>query len=141
MTNPMNGTTSQPPLFVESIYDALRAIVQSLGGPKVVGAALWPAKSVDDARKQLLDCLNADRNNKLDPEQVVLLFRMAREADFHIAKHWLDSELGYQPSLPADPLDEQTRLVTVIESAGVTMQRALTALDKIRDRKTIARVA
>lgn len=137
----MQPTASQPPLFVESIYDALRAIVQHLGGPKVIGAALWPAKSVDDARKQLLDCLNDTRNDKLDPEQVVLLFRLAREAGFDVAKHWFDVETGYQLSLPADPLDEQSRQIAIIESAGQQLQRALNTLDKIRERsKPLARV-
>jgi len=132
---------NQPPLFVESVYDALRAIVAQLGGPKTVGARLWPAKSVDDARRQLLDALNPDRHEKLDPEQVVLLFRLAREADFHVAKHWLDSETGYLPSTPADPTEEQARLVAVIEQAGQTMQRALTTLDKLRDKQPLRSVA
>lgn len=131
----------QPPLFVETVYDALKAIVAALGGPKTVGARLWPAKSVDDARKQLLDCLNPDRHEKLDPEQVVLLFRLAREADFHVAKHWFDMETGYLPSQPADPHDEQARLVTVIEDAGKTMNMALRALDKLRDRPPLTKVA
>ena len=131
----------QPPLFVESVYDALRAIVQQLGGPKIVGAQLWPAKSVDDARRQLLDCLNPDRHEKLDPEQVVHLFRLAREANFHVAKHWLDAETGYLPSTPADPTEEQARLVAEIEKAGATLQRALNTLDKLRERPTLQKVA
>lgn len=134
-------TAQQPPLFVESVYDALKAIVAALGGPKVVGAALWPQKSVDDARTQLLHCLNPDRNDKLDPEQVVMLFRLAREADFHVAKHWLDSETGYLPSSPADPHDEQARLVTVIADAAQTMNRAMQTLDKLRDRPPLQRIA
>lgn len=133
--------SDQPPLFVESVYDALRAIVNHIGGPKTVGAVLWPAKSVDDGRKLLLDCLNPDRNEKLDPDQVVMLLRLAREAGFHVAKHWLDAETGYLPSTPADPQEEQARLVSVIESAGVTMQRALETLDKMRDRKPLSRAA
>jgi hypothetical protein len=132
---------SQPPLFVESVYDALRAIVNHLGGPKTVGILLWPAKSVDDARRQLLDSMNPDRAEKLDPEQIVMLFRMAREADFHVSKHWFDSETGYLPSTPADPTEEQARLVSVIESAGLTLQRALAMLDKMRERKTLSKVA
>jgi hypothetical protein len=132
---------AQPPLFVETVYDALKAIVAALGGPKTVGARLWPAKSVDDARKLLLDCLNPDRSEKLDPEQVVMLFRLAREADFHLAKHWLDSETGYMPSTPCDPADEQARLVTAIEGAAKTMQSAMAALDKMRDRKPLQRIA
>lgn len=131
----------QPPLFVESIYDALRAIVQQCGGTKTVGARLWPQKSVDDARRLLLDCLNPERHEKLDPEQVILLLRLARECDFHVAKHYLDAETGYLPSTPADPNEEQARLVHVIESAGRELSRALTALDKLRDHKPLARVA
>ena len=131
----------QPPLFVESIYDALRAIEQRCGGPKVVAALLWPAKSVDDARRLLLDCLNPDRPEKLDPEQVVMLFRMAREAEWHVAKHWLDHETGYEPAVPLNPADEQAKLVATIENAGVTLQRALAALDKLRGAKPLTRVA
>lgn len=122
----------QPPLFVESIYDAMRAIVAHLGGPKAVGPLLWPAKSVDDARRVLLDCLNPDRAEKLDPEQFLMLFRLARASQFHVAKHWLDAECGYLPSVPADPQEEKARLIGVIEHAGVTLSRALDALDKIR---------
>lgn len=136
----MASTTTQPPLFVESVYDALKAIVAALGGPKIVGAALWPQKSVDDARVQLLHCLNPDRSDKLDPEQVVLLFRLAREADFHVAKHWLDGETGYQASLPADPGDEQAKQVAAIENAAQQLQRAFAMLEKIRDRKPLQRV-
>lgn len=131
----------QPPLFVESIYDALRAIVGHLGGPKTVGKLLWPAKSELGARGQLLDCLNPERNDKLDPDQIVMLFRLAREAGFHVAKHWLDAETGYQPSLPANPADEEARQIAIIESTGVQLQRALTALDKLRERKTLSKVA
>jgi hypothetical protein len=125
---------AQPPLFVESVHEALRAVVQHLGGAKAIGIILWPHKSVDDARTLLLNCLNADRPEKLDPEQVVMLLRMAREADFHLAKHFIDSETGYLPSTPADPTEEQARLVAVIETAGAQLQRALETLDRMRER-------
>jgi hypothetical protein len=131
-------TAQQSPLFVESIYDALKSIVQQLGGPKTVGAVLWPAKSVEDARRLLLDCLNPDRAEKLDAEQIVMLFRMGREINFHVAKHFFDMTTGYQPSQPADPADEQAHLIEIIESAGITLQAALETLDRLRNRKPIA---
>ena len=125
--------SQQPPLFVETIYDALRAIVaQQLGGPKTVGARLWPGKSVDDARMLLLNCLNPDRHEKLDPEQVVLLFRLAREADFHIAKHWLDAETGYEASAPLNLETAEARQLDVLEHAAHELQRALSQLERIR---------
>jgi hypothetical protein len=131
---------NQPPLFVETVYDALKGIVAALGGAKIVGARLWPEKTVDDARKRLLDCLNPERDEKLDPEQVILLLRLGREADFHVAKHWLDVETGYMPSAPADPGDEQARQVAAIENAAQQLQRALIQLEKMRDRKPLQRV-
>jgi hypothetical protein len=131
----------QPPLFVESIYDALRSIVQHCGGAKSIGARLWPQKSVDDARRQLLDCINPERSEKLDPEQMILLLRLARECEYHVAKHYLDAETGYLPSIPADPGEEQARLVQVIENAGRELNRAVTALEKLREHKPLQRVA
>lgn len=122
----------QPPLFVESIYDALKAIVRVLGGAKSVGLMLWPEKAADDAGRRLLDCLNPERKEVLDPEQVTLLFRLARERGFHVAKHWLDAEMGYLPSTPADPKLDESREVAVIEAATLTIQRALAALEKLR---------
>lgn len=133
---------SQPPLWIDSVYDALGAIVSHLGGAKSVGAMFWPAKSAHDAGKLLKDCLNPDRAEKLDPEQILMLFRLARDAGYHDAKHWLDRETGYVPSEPANPQDEQTRLVAAIESAAETMKHALAELDKMRARPapTLTRV-
>lgn len=133
--------THQPPLFCDSVYDALGAMVVCLGGPKRVGARLWPDKSARDAGKLLKDCLNPNRKEKLDPAQVVLLFRWSREAGFHVAKHWLDAETGYVPSAPLTAQDEQSQLVAVIETAGATLQNALNALDRIHGRKPAVRAA
>lgn len=99
------------PLFLEDIYDALKAAVQALGGPKVVGLKLWPHKPMEQARKELLDALNRDNPRKLDPEEVMAVLRMAREAGFHNAKHWMDVELGYAPSQPVEPEDELAKLI------------------------------
>ncbi len=118
-------------LFLESVYDALRAIVDRCGGPKAVAARLWTSKNPDDARKLLLDCLNPARAEKLDPEQVIHLLRMAREADYHEAKHWLDEATGYQPSAPADPEIERDRLIDTVRNAAAELRRATEALARL----------
>jgi hypothetical protein len=98
------------PLFLEDVYDALKAAVQALEGPKAVAGRLWPHKPLDQARKELLDALNRDNPRKLDPEETLAIFRMARDAGFHQSKHWIDRELGYEPSAPQEPEDEYARL-------------------------------
>jgi uncharacterized protein YdaU (DUF1376 family) len=43
---------------------------------------------------------------------------MAREAGYHGAKHWIDTELGYQPTPPADPKIERDRLADELARAA-----------------------
>lgn len=99
------------PLFIEDVYEALKAAVAEAGGAKVVAARLWPHKPVDQARKELLDALNRDNPRKLDPEETLAILRMARERGYHGAKHWVDGALGYSPSAPVEPEDELGRML------------------------------
>lgn len=103
--------SEQGELFYESLPDALRATVDALGGPKVVGVILWPEKPVDEARRLLLDCLNPDRPHRLDPETLLLLLRIAREKGIHLAVSWILSSLGYAPPQPIEPEDQQAELI------------------------------
>ena len=56
---------TQEPLFVETVNEALREIVKALGGAKKVAAQLRPQKTVDEAARWLLDCLNPERRERL----------------------------------------------------------------------------
>lgn len=112
----------QQPLFIEDIYDALKAAVQYLGGAKSVAGSLWPHKPIDQARKELLDCLNRDNHRKFDAEEVLAILKMARESGYHQAKHWIDHALGYEPTAPLDPAIEKDRLAEALERASKTFQ-------------------
>jgi len=112
----------QQPLFIEDVYDALRAAVQYLGGAKVLGVALWPHKPIDSARKDVLDCLNRDNDRKFDAEEILAILKLAREAGYHQAKHWIDHQLGYQASAPLDPVIERDRLAEALEHASKSFE-------------------
>ena len=131
---------AQQPLFVEDIYDALKAIVSAAGGPKAVGARLFPHKSADSARGALLDSLNSARAEKLDPEQVLLLLKIGREVGYHGAKHWIDSETGYSVSMPVEPDDQAAELARVISNAADQVRRATDALERIQGRGKVAAI-
>lgn len=121
------------PLFLEDVFDALRAAVQAAGGAKVVAGKLWPAKPIEQARKELLDALNRDNARKLCVEEVMAVLRMAREAGYHAAKHWIDAEIGYQATPPSDPKVERDRLADELARAAdnfKSLQRAVERLDK-----------
>lgn len=127
--------SDQPQLFYEDVYDVLKAAVQASGGAKAVASRLWPHKPLSEAQRELLDCLNRDRPRKLDLEEVVAILKFAREQNFHAAKHWLDQELGYQPTQPTDPKIERDRLAEELSRAAdnfKNLQRAVERLNPLQ---------
>lgn len=98
----------QQPLFFEDVYAALKYVVQSLGKPKDVGPLIFPHKEDPFAAGRLLsDCINPNRDSKLDIEQVILLLRLAREKGCHLGIEYLCTAAGYSKPVPIDPKDER----------------------------------
>ena len=99
------------PLF-QDLDDALTAAIHALGGFKDLGVRLRPELQMKPvaAAQWLRDCLNPEKRERLNPDQFLTLLRMAREADYHAAKHWIDAELGYAAGAPLNPRDELAQL-------------------------------
>ena len=94
----------------ESLNDALIQCVKASGGSKSVGVAIWPAKGVEAAQRHLLACLNADRQEKLGPDEVLLVARLAREHGCHAYAEFVAESLGYAPPVPVEPVDAAAEL-------------------------------
>lgn len=122
----------QQQLFFETFNDVLRATVDALGGPKVVGEMLWPEKTIDEARRQLLDCLNPDRQHRLDPDRLLLLLKLARAKGIHLATSWLLEDVGYQPPVPIEPEDELAQLQRDFIRAAETIEAIGKRIDRVR---------
>lgn len=117
--------------FFDSPEDALKAIIQQLGGIKKVGPRLFPDKTVDAAARYLLDCVNAERSEKLSLSQIMMLLRLAHEAGYHTAYSWMSGEIGYDIK-PITKAEEADRLATVVEQSAKTLAAALASLERIR---------
>ena len=111
-------------LFPESFTDALKDCIHACGGSKAVGVQLWPEKSPDAAHRLLLGCLNEDRPERLSPDQVVFVLRLARERGCHIGAAYLMRQLGYADPVPVEPRDEMADLQRHF-LAAVDMQRQI----------------
>lgn len=103
--------TTPPPnslALFQDMNDALTAAVHAVGGFKKIGLALRPELDgrPQQAAQWLRDCLNHEKREKLSPEQLLHLLRLAREGNYHAAKHWIDGEAGYVASAPLNPRDE-----------------------------------
>jgi hypothetical protein len=124
---------SQGALFYEDIFDVARAMVQAVGGTKVVASKLWPHKPIAEAQRELLDCLNRERPRKFCIEEFIAIMRMAREAGFHQGKHWIDQDTGYQPTPPTDPKVERERLAEAFDRAAETFMVLTQQVKKLND--------
>lgn len=128
------------PLFLEDVFDALRAAVQAAGGAKVVAGKLWPHKPTDQAKRELLDSLNRDNVRKLCVEEMMAVLRMAKEAGYHGAKHWIDEALGYQPTPPSDPKIERDRLAERMAQMTEAFKEMTRAAERLNETKlTVAK--
>ena len=113
----------------ESINDALRDVVNKLGGNKKVGPALRPELPIDQAAGWLRDCLNHDKREKLGPEQLMLILRMAREANLHAAMDFLAFDVGYK----ATPVDAESQ-ETALQNQFIAAVNSLTAIQSRLER-------
>lgn len=121
----------QTALFHESLSDALREVVLALGGTKKVGAQMRPEKTIDDAARWLADCLNQDRREKLDPDQVLWILREGRKIGCHAAMHYLCAEAGYSPAAPIEPQDELAELQRNFIESTKTLSRMAARIERL----------
>lgn len=119
----------QPRLFYDSFEDAAKEVINALGGPKEVGKRLWPAKTTDAARTRLLDCLNPDRLDKLDPREILAIARWGREVGCHSIIDYLTAEAGYTKPSPLAPEDEAAELQRRFVESAREMKNILSRLD------------
>lgn len=106
----MNQPVNQSALFSEDIHDALKDVIRALGGTKSVGAQLRPELTAEAAGAWLKDCLNPERRERLDPEQVLWLLRKGKDIGCHSAMNFICDEAGYSRPAPLDPHDEAAEL-------------------------------
>lgn len=128
---------SQPELFHETLNDALREVVQALGGAKKVGALMRPdIVGADTAGRWIHDCLNPERAHRFDPDQVLWLLREGRKAGCHAAMRFLAAECGYAEPVPIDPKVQEDRLLDDLRSSALTLRVALEKIERLEAQRT-----
>lgn len=128
------SSSAQTRLFYDSVDDAIRTVIQALGGNKAVGSKLWPEKSADAAGRLLADCLNDHKAERLTPGQLLLILRWGHEVGCHAAMVYIAQETGYEVT-PITPSEERDRLADAILEASRTLQRALKSAEALPVRR------
>lgn len=120
----------QPSLFHETFQDALKDCVRALGGAKIVGHAMRPEKTIDDARKWLLNSLDDARAEKLSPDQVIWIMREARKAGCHAGAAYVMRECGYAEPQPLEPEDERAALQREFVQQSKALHALMTRMER-----------
>ena len=131
----------QMSLMHESLNDALREVVQVAGGPKKVGADMFPEKTPDEAAGRIRDCLNPDRREVFSPDQVMYLLRLGRRVGCHSAMAYLSHEAGYADPLPVEPEDEVARLQREYVEATKALLAMASKIDGLQQTAQLRRAA
>jgi len=105
---------AQGALWHDTIFDAVRALVDAIGGPKRVAADMWPARSLDDGHRYLLKCLDVDRPEKLGLDEFVWLMRRGREAGCHVLADFLAQACMYELRV-VEPAAREAELARQVE--------------------------
>jgi hypothetical protein len=110
----------QTALFHDSIFDAMGADVAACGGMKKVAGMLWPSIEPSIAAARLRSGLNPEHAQKLSPDEVLQIKRIAKQHNSHAAIDYEAQQLGYQLTW-VDPVDELEQ----IERENNEMLRAI----------------
>jgi hypothetical protein len=120
----------QIPLFFETYEAAIHATIDALGGNKSVGNMLWPAMPPDEAGRKLSHCLNLEKREKLDPNELRLIRQAARQKGVHILAHYEARDAGYAEPTPLNPEDEAAQLQREYIAAVKGLQQLALRLDR-----------
>lgn len=117
--------SAQVPLWHDSIEDAIGSAILALGGGKKVAELIWPVMARNKpqtAYTRLRHCLNPDKAEKLDPDEVLTIARAAAIIGEHSIMQYMARELGYELTVLA-PDESQKRF---------RRERRLTLLEELK---------
>jgi hypothetical protein len=67
-------------LFFDTVYDAIGSDILAAGGYKTVAGKLWPNMKQASAYARLKSCIDEHKDEKLDPEEVHSIAKLAKAA-------------------------------------------------------------
>ncbi len=121
----------QQELWYDSFEDALRSTAEAVGMKKMA-AELWPEKSLNDAVRMLLHCLDPDRAEKLSGSQTALIIERGRSVNCLVALAYLCRRADCADPQPVDPEDEKARLAREFIEAVDLQSKLIKRLEALR---------
>lgn len=126
-------------LFYDDEFDAIATAIGNSGKTfKEVAAFMFPDMKTESAYARLKACCSPTGDQRLTFGQVIRLMAFCESYDPLL--HACDETLHARPDRKT-AADEEVKLVEVLSSAANTMNRAMKALDQLKNRAAIRAVA
>jgi len=125
-------TPTQTELFEtpDDPHEALRILIMRLGGVKRVAHRLWPEKPIEHAGILLNNCLNHERPEKLDLQQIDWLIGEGRRINCHVMMQCFGQRHSYHID-PIQPEDELRRVQIEILGAVRDLEKKLITFERL----------
>jgi hypothetical protein len=124
---------SQQEMFFDSLFDAIGADIAAAGGFKAVAHKLWPSESLTTSAARLRNSINPEQPQKLCPDEVLQIKRLAYEHGSTATVDYEAQQLGYQ-TVWTDPKDEADELRREVRDLLATVTRKLDRIERAEDR-------
>jgi len=124
---------NQQVLFFDSLFDAIGADIAAAGGFKVVAGKLWPAESIATSAARLRNSINPEQPQKLCPDEVLQIKRLAYEVGSTATVDYEAVQLGYQ-AIWIDPKDQAEELRRETRDLLAQVLRNQERLDRAEER-------
>jgi hypothetical protein len=125
--------SSQRVLFHDSVWDAISTDIMAMGGFKVVAAKLWPSKDLTAAANTLRNAVNPEQAQKLCPDELMQIKRLAREVNSTATIDYEAQQLGFQVTW-IDPKDQAEALRREVRDMLEIVSRKLDRIERAEER-------
>lgn len=126
-------------LFYDDEFDAIATAIGDSGKTfKEVAAFMFPDMKTESAYARLKACCSPTGDQRLTFGQVIRLMNFCETYD--PLMHVCDETLHARPDRKT-AADEEVKLVEVLNSAANTMNRAMKAIEQLKNRSAIRAVA
>jgi hypothetical protein len=119
-------------LFYDDEYHPTRAAIEDGKGYQETAQRLWPSMKPESAYARLKACTNSQGDQRLRFGEIIEVMRFNQR--FDPLYYACDEALHHRPA-PKAPQDEEAKLVSAINGAADTLQRAMNALEALRRRE------
>jgi hypothetical protein len=120
----------QAQLFHDTIFDAIGADIAAAGGFKIVAGHLWPSESPQTAATKLRNAINPEQAQKLCPQEVMAIKRLAKEQGSFATVNYEAQSLGFQVEW-ITPEDEKARLQREFIEGTKRLERVLKQIGEV----------